>query len=114
MDDVQAKTAFMTLGNDVRFTIFRLLAAYGSVGLSAGVVAEQVGLKPTAISFHLSNMTAAGVLVQRRMRRNLFYSLNENLVGEMAAFLLNALSPLPPRAIAAPRPTTPTDACGSE
>ena len=93
MDDIRAMRAFVALGNDVRFTVFRLLAPYGLEGLPAGVVAERVGLKPTAISFHLANMTAAGILTQRRMRRNLIYSVNEHFVQKMAAFLAATVSP---------------------
>jgi len=87
MDTQKAATALAALGNDLRLQLWQMLAPHGADGLSAGLIAERVRKLPSSLSFHLHQLTQAGVLVQRRSSRNIIYAVNSDLVDALCVFL---------------------------
>lgn len=56
--------ALAALAHDARLAVFKLLVQAGPDGLAAGVLAEQLAIAPSALSFHLKELTHAGLLDQ--------------------------------------------------
>lgn len=79
--------ALAALAHDARLAVFKLLVQAGPDGLAAGVLAEQLALAPSALSFHLKELTHAGLLVQRPDGRKLMYSANFNTMNGLLGHL---------------------------
>ena len=82
-----AAIVFAALGHRIRLELWRLLVPYGSRGLSAGHIAAQIGIAPSSLSFHLQQMTRAGVLTQCRSRRQIIYAVNTGVVNGVCSFI---------------------------
>ncbi len=74
MDAQQAVGALGALAHGHRLAIYRMLVETGSGGLSAGLIAERVGVPPSSLTFHLHHLLRAGLVTQRRLSRQLFYA----------------------------------------
>jgi len=64
-----------------------LLVTCGPEGLRAGVIAERLGVQPSSLSFHLAQLTHAGLITQRRLSRQLIYSADYGAMNELLAYL---------------------------
>ena len=76
-----------SLAHDARLEVFRLLVRAGPGGLSAGRLAERLGVGPTAASFHLNRLRQAGLVQRRRAGRQLIYSANFIAMRQLRDFL---------------------------
>lgn len=104
MDDKAAVTALGALAQETRLALFRQLVVEGPDGLSAGVIAEKMAVPPSSLSFHLSQLTHAGLISQRRVGRQLFYAADLERMTEMMSYLTeNGFGGEPVRAAARPR-----------
>jgi DNA-binding transcriptional ArsR family regulator len=74
MDDRDAIGALHALGQEHRLGLFRLLIRHLPEGLAAGEIAAGLGLAPSALSFHLSQLQDAGLIRCRRDGRRLIYA----------------------------------------
>ena len=61
MDIQDAVVAFGALSQETRLRVFRLLVEYGQDGTPAGTLSETLGIPHNTLSFHLSQMSHAGV-----------------------------------------------------
>ena len=87
MDQKHAIAALGALAQETRLELFRLLVACGPQGLPAGVIAERLGVQPSSLSFHLAQLTHAGLITQRRLSRQLIYSADYGAMTELLAYL---------------------------
>jgi len=87
MDQKRAIAALGALAQETRLELFRLLVATGPAGLPAGVIAERLGVQPSALSFHLAQLTHAGLIAPRRLSRQLIYSAEYAAMTELLAYL---------------------------
>jgi len=87
MDTKRAIQALGALAQDTRLAIFRLLVEKGLEGLAAGAIAEALSLPPSSLSFHLAQLTRAGLVLQRRASRSLIYSVDFEAMGELMGYL---------------------------
>ncbi|WP_228242225.1 helix-turn-helix transcriptional regulator [Porphyrobacter sp. GA68] len=83
-----AVEALGALAQDHRLTLFRLLVQAGAQGMSAGAVAQQLGVPNSSLSFHLSHLTRAGLIRQRREGRSLIYTADYHAMNALVAYLL--------------------------
>jgi len=67
--------------------VFRLLVEAGQAGLAAGVIADMLQIAPSALSFHLKELTHAGLLVQRPDGRRIHYSANFGSMNALIGYL---------------------------
>jgi DNA-binding transcriptional ArsR family regulator len=75
MDENQALAAFAAISNATRLRIVRLLVVAGAEGRLAGAIGEALGgTPPSRLSFHLSHLEQAGLVVSRREGRSIIYS----------------------------------------
>jgi ArsR family transcriptional regulator len=87
MDAGQTIVALNALAHETRLRVFRILVERGPDGLSAGVIAERLGIPPSSLTFHLRQLTDAGLIVQRRLSRQLFYSADFAVVNGLVGYL---------------------------
>jgi DNA-binding transcriptional ArsR family regulator len=90
LDDMETKAVLMALAalaQETRLGIFRLLVQTGPDGLAASRIAEQMGIPPSSLSFHLKELSHAGLIAARQDGRFLFYSANMDAMNALLGFL---------------------------
>lgn len=85
----QAVDALMALAHETRLAIFRLLVHAGPDGLSAGTISVRLRVGPSTLSHHLAVLERAGLLVSRRLRRQIFYACAYDGMRGLLEFLTN-------------------------
>jgi ArsR family transcriptional regulator, arsenate/arsenite/antimonite-responsive transcriptional repressor len=69
--------------------IFRLLVPTGEIGIPAGEIAERLDIPSATLTFHLKELTNAGLVESRREGRSIIYSLRVKGMQELLSFLAN-------------------------
>jgi len=87
MELKQAVKSLSALAQESRLEIFRLLVRAGPSGLAAGRISEDAGIVPATLSFHLSQLANAGLIVDRRAGRSVIYSLDVEAMRSLLEFL---------------------------
>lgn len=87
MEEISAVKALAALAQDSRLRIFRLLVSKGSCGMAAGEIARALDLPAATLSFHLSQLVHAGLILSERESRSIRYTLKVDGVRELLAFL---------------------------
>lgn len=82
-----AITALAALAQESRLAIFRLLVTVGPEGLAASKIAEQLEVPSSSLSFHLKELSHAGLIVAQQDGRFIIYSANFTAMNELIAFL---------------------------
>lgn len=82
-----AINALSALAQTTRLLVFKKLVEYGSAGLRAGDIARELEIPANTLSFHLSHLENAGLVVSRRDGRNIFYAFNREAMNELIGFL---------------------------
>ena len=72
----EAIEALRALGSEARLAVFRLLVKRGPKGYTPFELVERLGVPAPTLSFHLKELTHAGLVSNRREGRNLFYGPN--------------------------------------
>ncbi|MNV00943.1 Arsenical resistance operon repressor [compost metagenome] len=73
MEEKSVIQALAALAQPVRLQVFRALVVAGQGGLTPSVLAEQLAVPSTSLSFHLKELTHANLVSQERDGRNLIY-----------------------------------------
>ncbi|OYU25099.1 MAG: transcriptional regulator [Burkholderiales bacterium PBB2] len=79
--------ALAALAQSHRLRIFRLLVVAGPDGLTPGALSEGLGLPAATLSFHLKELSNAGLLSQERLGRNLVYRADFAQMNSLLAYL---------------------------
>src|ERR1700731_4508516 len=87
MDQSQVLAALGALSQETRLQLYRLLVTCGPAGLSAGNIAERLGVIPSSLSFHLQNLVHAGLITQRRTGRLMIYAAEYGTMNGLLAYL---------------------------
>lgn len=87
MKPSQVIEALGALGHEHRLAIFRRLVKRGPQGSPAGRIAEDVGLVPSSLTFHLQALHHAGLIIQRREGRQLIYSADYDAMDSLVGYL---------------------------
>ena len=88
MDIEQATIAFGALSQETRLRVFRLLVQHGPDGAPAGTLSEALGIPHNTLSFHLSHMSNAGLVLSRREGRSIIYTANFELITSLIRFIV--------------------------
>ncbi|GLS45891.1 ArsR/SmtB family transcription factor [Methylobacterium brachythecii] len=88
MDERQALAAFAALGQEHRLRVVRALVTVGPDGLAAGVLAETVGIAGNNLSFHLKELSHAGLIASRREGKSVIYSAAYAGLSDLVQFLM--------------------------
>ncbi|PBI85563.1 Arsenical resistance operon repressor [Variovorax boronicumulans] len=88
MEEKTVIQALAALAQPVRLQVFRALVVAGPAGLTPGVLAEQLGVPSTSLSFHLKELTHANLVSQERDGRNLIYRAVFEQMNGLLAYLM--------------------------
>ena len=82
-----AVKSLAALAQAQRLRAFRALVVAGSDGLTPGVMAEQLDIAASALSFHLKELVHSGLASCEPRGRNLIYRANFEHMGALLAYL---------------------------
>ena len=88
MEERQALSAFAALSQETRLRIVRRLVTAGPDGMAAGAIAEAAGVSASNVSFHLKELTQAGLATAKREARSIFYAADYAGLSGLIAFLM--------------------------
>lgn len=80
--------ALGALAQEHRLALFRLLVQAGKRGMTAGAIAEALGVPNSSLSFHLNQLNRAGLVTQERQHRSLIYRANYHSMNALVAYLM--------------------------
>jgi ArsR family transcriptional regulator, arsenate/arsenite/antimonite-responsive transcriptional repressor len=87
METTQAVEALAALAQVSRLQIYRLLVEAGPEGMPAGRIGEELQLPPATLSFHLSQLTRAGLARSRQEGRFVIYSADYASMNSLVGYL---------------------------
>jgi ArsR family transcriptional regulator len=83
----RALAALAALSQEHRLAVFRLLVEHAPEGLAAGVIAERLKLAPATLSFHLKELSHAGLVASRQDGRFVWYRADVTAMNGLVAYL---------------------------
>ncbi|HRK04706.1 MAG TPA: metalloregulator ArsR/SmtB family transcription factor [Chlorobiota bacterium] len=87
MESKAVVTALTALAHETRLSVFRLLVQAGQEGLAVGTICESIGIPPASLSFHLKELSIAGLVNVRRSGRYLYYSAEYETMNALISYL---------------------------
>ncbi|ASU39440.1 transcriptional regulator [Herbaspirillum sp. meg3] len=87
MDTKETIAALAALAQESRLAVFRLLVQAGPEGMAASKIAEQISVTPSALSFHMKELSHAELVTSRHEGRFVIYSANFNTMNGLIGFL---------------------------
>lgn len=75
------------LAQEHRLAAFRLLVQAGPDGMAAGALAEALGIPASSLSFHLAQLSHAGLVSQRRASRSIIYAADYGAMNGLLTYL---------------------------
>lgn len=88
MDADAAIAALGALAQEHRLGLFRLLVQTGEEGLAAGTIAEKLGIPASSLSFHLAQLSRAGMIRQERRHRSIIYRADYEAMNALVGYLM--------------------------
>jgi ArsR family transcriptional regulator, arsenate/arsenite/antimonite-responsive transcriptional repressor len=87
MDNKSAIIILASIAQEARLEIFRALVQAGAKGMSAGVISERLRIPNSTLSFHLKELSHAGLVNARQESRFIYYSANYEAMNNLLAYL---------------------------
>lgn len=87
MEANEVVRSLAALAQSSRLQVFRTLVVAGPLGLTPGALSDELGLAATTLSFHLKELTHAGLVSQQRDGRNLIYRAAYAHMNDLLAYL---------------------------
>lgn len=101
-----ATTALAALGHPTRLSVFRLLVEAGPEGSTPGQIADALSLPGATLSFHLKELTSAGLIEGEAQGRSIIYRADFEAMNGLIGFLTrNCCGGDESRCLPAPRPS---------
>jgi len=88
MDSTDALSALSALAQEHRLALFRLLVRAGDEGMPAGAIADALGVPNSSLSFHLAQLSRAGLVRQQRRHRSLIYRADYGAMNALVGYLM--------------------------
>jgi DNA-binding transcriptional ArsR family regulator len=88
MEAKQALPCLAALAHETRLAVFRLLVREGPAGISAGDIAQRLGVPPPTLSFHLKELERAGLIRAARQHRQIRYATDYAGTRALLDFLM--------------------------
>lgn len=88
MQEAQVIRSLSALAHEARLRVFRALVVAGPEGLTPSALAEQLGIAPNALSFHLKELSHAELVSQERQGRNVLYRAAFLAMNGLLAYLV--------------------------
>jgi ArsR family transcriptional regulator, arsenate/arsenite/antimonite-responsive transcriptional repressor len=87
METSSVVAALAALAQDTRLNVYRLLVEHAPEGLPAGQIAEQLGVPASSLSFHLKELTHAGLIAPKQEGRFLWYRADLDAMNGLVGYL---------------------------
>lgn len=87
MNTNEAVTKLSSLANEARLRVFRLLVQAGQDGLPAGSIGESLTIPASTLSFHLKELSHAGLINAKQESRFIYYSASYENMNDLLDFL---------------------------
>ena len=87
MESSHVVRSLAALAQETRLAAFRLLVQEGEAGLSAGVLAERLGVASATLSFHMKELTRAGLIQARPESRYIYYTADYGAINALLQYL---------------------------
>lgn len=87
METKNVISALSALAQESRLAVFRLLVQAGPQGMVASKISEHLGIPPSSLSFHLKELTHAGMISSKQDGRFVIYSANFSTMNALVTFL---------------------------
>jgi DNA-binding transcriptional ArsR family regulator len=87
METRSAVAALTALAQETRLSVFRLLVEAGPQGVAAGAVGESLQVPAATLSFHLKELSRAGLVTSRQEGRFIYYAANFEHMAALMSFL---------------------------
>jgi DNA-binding transcriptional ArsR family regulator len=80
-------TALAALAQESRLAIFRHLVQVGPAGSAASKIGEALAIAPSSLSFHMKELSHAGLVSSRQEGRYVIYVADFSRMNEVLRFL---------------------------
>lgn len=87
METKTAITSLAALAHDSRLAVFRLLVQAGPAGMAASKISEALEIPPSSLSFHLKELSRAGLVAGTQDGRYIHYAANYAAMNSLIGFL---------------------------
>ena len=87
MEEQDVVRALAALAQPVRLQVFRALIVRGATGLTPGTMSEALNIPSNTLSFHLKELSHAGLVTQERSSRNIIYRAAFERMNALLAYL---------------------------
>ncbi|MDE0853460.1 MAG: metalloregulator ArsR/SmtB family transcription factor [Nevskia sp.] len=87
METQDALAALAALAQDTRLAVFRYLVEAGPGGVTVGRIGEALEVAPATLSFHLKELSRAGLVKSRQESRYYWYSADYAAMNGLIAYL---------------------------
>ena len=87
METNTALVALAALAQESRLAVFRYLVEAGAEGVTVGRIGEALDIAPATLSFHLKELSRAGLVKSRQESRFYWYSANYEAMNGLIGYL---------------------------
>lgn len=87
MEEQHVVRSLAALAQTHRLRVFRLLVVAGQQGMTPGALAESLELPAATLSFHLKELSNAGLVTQERVSRNVVYRASFDHMNDLLTYL---------------------------
>ena len=87
METKSVIAALGALAQESRLGIFRHLVQVGPEGSAASKIGEALEIAPSSLSFHMKELSHAGLVTSRQEGRFVIYTANYDVMNEVLGFL---------------------------
>ena len=89
MEVKSAVIALTALAQETRLRIFRFLVQAGTQGIAAGEIAKELDIPAATLTFHLKELSHAGLIDSEREGRSIRYALRVEGIRDLLNYLLH-------------------------
>lgn len=87
METKDVISALAALAQESRLAVFRLLVQIGPGGLPVGRIGETLGIAPATLSFHVKELTRAGLVATQQQGRHIYCSADFGTMNAVLGYL---------------------------
>jgi len=88
MNTLDAVSILSCLAQEARLQIFRLLVQNSPAGLAAGEIAKRLNIPASTLSFHLKELSHAGLIKSEQSSRFIYYSTDFQVINALVGYLM--------------------------
>ena len=114
MESKDAMAALAALAQETRLSIFRLLVRVGPEGIPAGTIGGTLAVPAATLSFHLKELSHAGLVSSRQEGRFIYYSTDYDRMAALMTFLTENCCKGMPQACLSVMETALVGCCGPQ